>query len=142
MLCLPSIKTVDDELPYWFFASQVYSPKSPSSNVYICKFSTNSISLLLYNVGTNFHTFASSNISVCPFLHTAISCGYAFIIQSMDVSLPRSWLILVILVETDGGTAKYVSVEIIMVLNIQHLLNMSHGMNEKWQHGQNMLCAL
>jgi len=49
----------------------------------------------------------------------------------MDVSLPRSWLILVILVETDGGTEKYVLVEIIMVLNIQHLLNMSHGMNEK-----------
>jgi len=142
VLSLPSIKTVDDEFPYWFFASQVYSPKSPCSNVYICKFSTNSVSLLLYNVGTNFHTLSSSKISIFPFLHTAISCGYAFIIQSMDVSLPRYWLILVILVETDGGTEIYVLLEIIMVLDIQHLLNMSHGMNEKWQHGHNMLCAL
>ena len=49
----------------------------------------------------------------------------------MDVSLPRYWLILVILVETDGGTEIYVLLEIIMVLDIQHLLNMSHGMNEK-----------
>ena len=49
----------------------------------------------------------------------------------MDVSLPRYWLILVILVETDGGTVKYVIVEVIMVLDIQHLLNISHGMNEK-----------